>query len=197
MKRATEAHVSANLFELGLGHVVVTRFRGDGEAELGVFLVDVNCLGVKDAYFARVTQFEYDRELLDRILPADNRKPLDPPSARKLVEDAVAYAGRLGLAPHPDHKKACRVFGGIDPAASTANFTFGREGKPFYVQGKYDSFERCLQILRQLRARCGEDNFDFLAVGGERETETLAREGFKIRQKVPVPPEEQDDESQN
>ena len=42
MKRATEAFVTGNLFEFGLGHVVFARFRG-GDAELGVFLVDVYC----------------------------------------------------------------------------------------------------------------------------------------------------------
>lgn len=192
MKRATEAHQSANLFELGLGHVAVTRFRGSGEAEVGVFLVDVNCLGVKDAFYNRADQAEYDRALLEKILPAANRKALDPPSARKLVEGAVAYAANLGFAPHPDYKQAARVLGGISAAESTATFTFGRDGKPLYIQGRYDSFEKCLRILKQLRARCGEDNFDFMAVGGESVIRELKREGFKIRQQVPVPPSELD-----
>ena len=50
MTRPTEAFVSGNLFELGLGHVVLNRFRG-ATAELGVFLVDVYCQGVKDAFY--------------------------------------------------------------------------------------------------------------------------------------------------
>lgn len=188
MKRATEAHVSANLFELGLGYVAVTRFRGSGEAEIGVFLVDVFCLGVKDAFFTQANQSQYDRELLDRIVPAANRKSIDPPSARKLVEDAVAYAQHLGFAPHPDHKAACRVFGGINAAESTASFIFGKNGKPLYVQGQNDSFEKCLRILHQLRACCGVDNFDFMVVGDDRVIRELERAGFNIRQKVPAPP---------
>ncbi len=189
MARSTEAYVSANLFDLGLGCVVFTRFRA-GDAEVGVFMVDVYCLGVKDAFFTRASEYEYRRTTLDRLLKPDNRKPLDPPSARKLVEGAVAYAEHLGFGPHSDYKQACRVFGGTSAADSTTSFTFGRNGKPFYIQGKSDSFRTCLRVLTQLRARCGDGSFDFLTVSVESEARELERLGFTVRQKVPVPPEE-------
>lgn len=189
MTRSTEAFVSANLFEMGMGHAAVARFRGN-DVEIGVFLLDVFCLGVKDAFYTRVSLAEYDSSVLERIIPAANRKPLDPPSARKLVESAVAYAQNLGLAPHPDYKQGCCVFGGIKSSDSTATFTFGRNGKPFYVQGPHDSFEKCLRIMTLLRARCGKDGFDFLVAANETENLELERAGFTIRQKVPVPPSE-------
>ena len=186
MTRPTEAFVSANLFELGLGYVVLTRFRG-GDAELGAFLVDVYCQGVKDAFYTRVSREQYDREVLDRTIPAANRKAIDPPSARKLVEDAVAYARVLGLVPHPDYKTACRVFGGTNAGDSTASFTFGKDGKPFYVQGRYDSFEKALRMMHHLRARCGKDGFNFLVLANEAQNRELERAGFEVRQKVPAP----------
>jgi hypothetical protein len=187
MTRPTEAFVSGNLFELGMGHVVLTRFRG-ADAELGVFLVDVYCQGAKDAFYTRVSQAEYDREVLDRVIPAENRKAIDPTTARKLVEAAVAYAEGLGLAPHPDYKKACRVFGGTNAAASTAPFTYGKDGKPFYVQGQHDSFEKALRMMRHLRARCGKDGFNFLVLANETRMRELEREGFEVRQSIPAPP---------
>lgn len=190
MTRPTEAYVSSNLFEAGIGHVAVARFRSSGEVEVGVFLLDTFCLGVKDAFYTCVGSVEYDSSVLERIIPAANRKPLDPPSARKLVEGAAAYAQSLGLAPHPDYKQGCRVFGGIKSSDSTATFTFGRNGKPFYVQGPHDSFTKCLRIMTLLRARCGTDGFDFLVAANETENLELERAGFTIRQKVPMPPSE-------
>ncbi len=171
MSRPTEAHVSANLFEAGIGYVVVARFRGHGEMEAGVFLLDVFCLGAKNAFYTRTSTAEYDTDLLERILPAENRKPLDPPTARKLIEGAVAYAQNLGLAPHPDYKMACRVLGGIQSSDSAATFTFGEKGKPLYIQGPNDSPAFCERILKQLRARCGPDGFHYLIVAGEMESE--------------------------
>ena len=190
MKRSTEAFVAANLFELGLGHVVFARFRR-GDVELGVFLVDVYCQGVKDAFYTRVSEERYDTEVLNRLLPAADRKTIDPPSARKLVEGAVAYAQGLGLAPHPDYKAGCRVFGGTNAAESTTSFTFGKGGKPFYIQGRYDSFEKALRMMNQLRARCGNDGFDFLVHANETQNRELAQAGFEVRQKIPIPPDMQ------
>ena len=187
MNRATEAFISSELFDLGQGYVVFTRFRG-GEAELGVFLVDVFCLGVKDAFYTRVGEPEYEQKALDRMLPPGTRKPLTPSSARKLVEDAVAYARRLGFAPHPDYKLACRVFGGTDAAAATDTFAFGQDGKPCYIQGKFDSPEQCLHNLKQLRAHCGDGNFDFLVLSDESVVQGMADAGFTGGQKVPKPP---------
>jgi hypothetical protein len=171
MSRPSEAYVSANLFEAGIGYVVVARFRGSGEMEAGVFLLDVYCLGAKNAFYTRVSTAEYDAILLDQLLPAGNRKPLDPPTARKLIEGAVAYAQNLGLAPHSDYKMACRVLGGIKSSDSPATFTFGEKGKPLFVQGPNDSPAFCQRILKQLRTRCGADGFHYLMVADGMEAE--------------------------
>jgi hypothetical protein len=172
MTRPTEAIVSANLFEIGMGHAAVARFRCS-DVEMGVFLLDVFCLGVKDAFYTRVSSAEYESSVLERIIPAANRKPLDPPSVRKLVESAVAYAQNLGLAPHPDYKQGCRVFGGIKASDSNATFAFGKDGKPFYVQGPHDSFQKCQRIMNQLRTRCGKDGFNFLVLANDDQNQEL------------------------
>jgi hypothetical protein len=175
MSRPTEAYVSANLFESGIGYVVVARFRGSGEMEAGVFLLDVYCLGAKNAFYTRASAAEYDTELLERLLPVDNRKPLDPPTARKLIEGAVAYAQNLGLAPHADYKMACRVLGGIKSSDSTAMFTFGNKGKPLFVQGPNDSPAFCQRVLRLLETKRGKGGFDYILSIGEDEFEEPER----------------------
>lgn len=64
MNRATERFQNPSRFELGTCSPVSARFRGS-EAELGLFLADVYCLGVKDAFYRQVNQADYDSELLD------------------------------------------------------------------------------------------------------------------------------------
>lgn len=165
MKRPTEAFYSANLWEKGMGTVVVSRFKSSGLFEAGVFLLDVYCLGVKNGFFACNSESEYEPKLLHRIFAEDGRTAIMPACARKLIEDSVRYAQALGLAPHPDYKLASRVLGGISAAECTQSFKFGKDGKPFYIQGPNDSPDKAEQIIQTLRWRCGEGKFDYLLVG--------------------------------
>jgi hypothetical protein len=95
--------------------------------------------------------------------------PVEPCCARKLVEQAVAYAQGLGFAPHPDFKKAARVFGGLKADECGRQFTFGRDGKPFYCSGPNETEEQSCRIVTQLTRRCGEGNFHYLVGVGEME----------------------------
>jgi hypothetical protein len=155
--------MSATLFADGVGYVVLSRFKAEW-AEAGVFLLDVHCLDVKDAFFTRLYETEYASCLLDRVFVKDGREVLDPACARKLVEDAVAYGCRLGLALHENYRQACRGFGGVDARACARDLTFGRDGKPFYVQGPYDSERRARQVLNLLETHCGEGNYHYIVL---------------------------------
>ena len=90
-----------------------------------------------------------------------------PACARKLIEASVDYAGGLGFAPAVDYEEASVVFGDIDPGDCADTFTFGRDGKPFYVSGPYDSEEKRGRILAMLEARCGEGNYNYSVIVGD------------------------------
>jgi hypothetical protein len=175
-KRPPEAFYTTELFEKGLGHVVVSRFKGSDRVESGVFLLDVYCLGVKDAFFTQLTLGEYQDRLLKRIFREMPTQSIEPACARKLIEGAVAYAQNLGLAPHPDYKKACRVLGGIQSKDCATEFTYGKDGKPLFISGPYDSEEKCQRILKLLSLRCGQNNFHFLVGGPLSQMQDLADE---------------------
>jgi hypothetical protein len=164
--RTFEAYRSTELFRTGLGQVVVFRNRPNGLCEAGVFLVDVFCLGIKNGFYQQVSISESDA-LLKKIYQDQAYQPISPACARKLVEDAIAYARNLGLAPHPDAKKAARVLGGINAGDCQERFTFGQEGKPLYIQGPHDSPSFVSQVMIALRNRCGKDGFHYILSAGE------------------------------
>ena len=163
MKRSPEALRSANLFDSGCGYLVVGRFRADGRVEAGFFLLDVFCLGVKDAGFHRFNSIaDYQESLIDRLFPDEKPVRMTPAAARKLTEDAISYARGLGFSPGADYKKASRVFGGITTADCDEQFTFGKNDIPLYIQGPSDSQARVGRILRVLQARCGEGGYHYI-----------------------------------
>jgi len=168
MKHPPEAWRSAKLFDSGCGYVVVSRFKADGRVESGFFLLDVFCLGVKDAGFHCFNSIaDYREYFLDRLFPNENPVRMTAAAARKLTEDAISYARGLGFSPGFDYKKASRVFGGITTTDCDEEFRFGKGGKPLYVQGSSDSPARVERILRALEARCGEGGYHYIVAADD------------------------------
>jgi len=79
----------------------------------------------------------------------------DMAEARKLLEESVAYARGLGFPPHHDYAKAVRLFRDVKASDSNAAFEFGKDGRPFYASGPYESPERVRQILAILSKTSG------------------------------------------
>ena len=153
--------VAAGMDQGGLGEVVISRRTASGEIAFSLFLVDRYCMGVKDC-FGRITSGSQYREFLDQLAERGRiMRTIDPSSARRFVEDAVAYAENLGLKPHSDYRAARMIFGDIDPAAATEFFQMGMNGKPYFMSGPFQSAAECQLILAKLTTRCGEGGFHY------------------------------------
>ncbi|MDB6110738.1 MAG: hypothetical protein JWR69_2488 [Pedosphaera sp.] len=160
-KRPMEAFMTAAIFEIGMGSVVASRFKANEAVETGLFLVDTYCLGIKTAEFLKLDLDEYETEVLPMVAEGGRLEKIQPACAQKLVEQAAAYAAKLGFSPHHDYRKACRVFGGVSAQACASDFVFGLDGKPFYVPGPYDTAAEMHLILSVLESGCGPGNYAF------------------------------------
>ncbi len=169
-----EAYLHKSWEEQGLTYVLIARLRDDGSADLAGFLMDLFCLGVKDAFWEPDLEGSGLRDLLDQTLRGDFREKIHPARARKLIEGALAYAESLGFAPHRDFRKARRVLSGIDASLCPRDFS---DGRPCYIRGTNDSderVERVERVLALLEARCGPDGFDYQGLDDDDEEDALA-----------------------
>ena len=80
--------------------------------------------------------------------------PLD--LAQILVDSAVEYARTLGVDPAPDFDA---TKGNLGPWSGQSVITFGRDGKPFFIQGPRDN---SAHIVSRLRPSVGPDKFEYL-----------------------------------
>jgi hypothetical protein len=156
-----ECLAPASLFDVGIGSVVVSRKMPKGEIGFGVFLVDAFCLGVKDSFFSVRPQDEYEG-WIGRIREKENLQPVEPAFAVKLIESAAAYARGLGLNPHRDYALDKKIFADIAPAACPREFTFGKDGKPRYVAGPYETEADSRRIIDILTKKLGPGGFHYL-----------------------------------
>jgi hypothetical protein len=144
-----ECYVTKSIFSRGMGTVIVSRNSGNGRYLLGIYLIDAYCLGVKDAFMRYLPEDIY-RNFLIETDSKQGLKKVDAAYAKKLIEDAVAYARNLGLEPHPDYILSRHLLSDIDSSPCKEKFTFGFEGKPLFMPGPYDSEARIRQIMKAL-----------------------------------------------
>ncbi|MCP4398298.1 MAG: hypothetical protein GY801_13500 [bacterium] len=149
----------------GIGTVVITRKTEHHQILMGTFLVDVFCLGIKNALIKLLSEPEYN-DFIQGVQMQEQLRQISPERARKLVEEAEAYALDLGFKAHRDYQKAKKIFGDIDPEACPDTFEFGRDGKPLYFAGPYDNRKMQERIMRTLTDKLGPDGFHFVLPPG-------------------------------
>jgi hypothetical protein len=160
-----ECLMPAGLFETGIGNVIVSRTLPSGQIAAAFFLVDVFCLGVKDTFFQVMSPADYAYRTAG--LTHEQLARVEPARARQLIEEAVTYAHDLGLAPHRDYKLTRQMLGDIAVKASAISFQFGKDGKPFFMSGPYDTPAKIERIIRTLTDRVGPEGFDYVIALGD------------------------------
>ena len=151
----------STLFEIGIGHIIVARELPSGLLGCGIFLVDPFCLGLKDVLFREIGQDSL-QTYLDGQNDTENFTDVPPALARKLIRDAVAYAADLGLAAPKDYRAIEAIYGDADAGGCSDAFTFGKDGKPFYVPGPLDTPARIRAVTRTLQNRLGTGGWNYL-----------------------------------
>ena len=138
----------------GMVSITIARTAGVDHVLLASFNVDLYCLGVKNAFINEVRNDEFESYRMALT-------ELSPESAKKMIEGSVEYAKGYGLKPHKDFKRSYRIFKSIDSSLSDEEYVFGKDGKPFFIQGPNDTPARVQEIMRTLENKCGVGNDDF------------------------------------
>jgi hypothetical protein len=152
--------LTEDLFEIGMGTLILARGATPHQLAVGIFLLDVFCLGIKDVTFQSLERDEFDMY----VEAADAGSPLvsiGPSDARKLLRDLAAWSQSIGFAAHRDFAAVERIFGDVSADESEADFPFGHDGKPLYIPGPFDSATLIRRRIEQLQKHLGEDGFEF------------------------------------
>ncbi|MFE9934527.1 hypothetical protein [Streptomyces sp. NPDC005533] len=143
----------------GLAKVLIARQERASRASVCGFLVDLYCLGVKDALGPVVmgsgSLTTYSRDYFAAFDAPALPAPID--LAQNLVHGAVAYAHALGFEPAPDYADVAPYLGTPDIPAP---IRFGRDGTPFYFAGPHDNPSA---VVRTLEATVGPGNYHYVA----------------------------------
>ena len=145
-----------DFYESGLATVIIVRqAHGGGKFNITTFLCDVFCLGVKDIAFYPHAGESTLAGILERM--PQTFEEISYADARDLILGSVEYARSLGFEPHSDFKHAEATIE-ADLPYSAKEFTYGQNGRPMYITGPRDDYDK---IFSTLEASCGKDGFGY------------------------------------
>ncbi|MBV7328062.1 hypothetical protein KFU94_07340 [Chloroflexi bacterium TSY] len=143
-----------------LVQIVVARKGPRDFIAVAIVLVDLGCLGVKNADGKITTEYEYQQRQSEM---ASNQTliPADLNLVAKIIREGIAYADQFGFKPNRDLGKAMKVIGKADPDAYPEEIPVGgSDGRPFFFAGPYDDSKR---IIDKLTNKLGPDGFTYVA----------------------------------
>ena len=142
----------------GFAVILIARQERASKVSVCGFLVDVYCLGVKNAVGPLSMGSGSVEAYRRKYFGAFDEPPVTIPIelAQHLVHGATAYARTLGFEPHSDFAEAAAYLG--TPADPTP-IQFGQNGKPYYISGPHDDPRA---VLKTLEKSVGSGNYEFM-----------------------------------
>lgn len=142
----------------GLSQIFVTRVER-GNLLVCSYLVDYWCLGVKSTFGPRKMDLRKYESTIQKTSQQFNEefREISLVQAQSIIFGSVDYAQKLGLETDPDFERS-KVLLGKRPE-QLIEIEFGKDGKPFYINGPYDNADK---IIFALEKSVGKDNFHFM-----------------------------------
>ncbi len=150
----------------GLDTVIVSRIMPSGKLIVGMYLMDLYCLGVKNTVFRfAMTTIEF-KEFIEMVQEQERRDffEISPSMASNLVFGGLDYAEQLGFRPEKDFALTKYIIDEDLVTEDIDNIEFGQNGKPTFIQGPYDNVK---SILATLNKNVGEGNYEYVMMLSE------------------------------
>jgi hypothetical protein len=175
-----ECRVNANWQDSGMANLIVSRKHTNGNVTIGLFLVDIFCLGVKDAHYRfNISDMDY-REFIDNF---ESQLPVEIISytlAHNIVYSAIEFAEDFGFKPHPKFTSVAQYMLEEDTDdIELIDIECGKNGKALYVRSPYDSNWQAKSIIDQLERTAGPGNYDFIDTLDEGFNDELFEDDFE------------------
>ncbi len=158
-----ECRVNSGWKETNLAWVVVARKHTNDNITSGFFLVDLDCLGVKDSFtMFNASEYEYS-EMLQNISQEMEFEKTPYDLAHNIVYAGLEFADEFGFKPAKEFTKTTQyILEEDNENIELIDIECGKDGKPMYTRGPNDSDARAKSIIAQLERTAGKGNFYFI-----------------------------------
>lgn len=158
-----ECIISSCWEEAGLASILVARTHTNGNFTVGMYLVDLKCLGVKYSEFLfNISAVEYSN-LKEEMMGEFEVEKVDYKLVHNIVYAGFEYADDYGFSPHKKFAVSRYILEEDSEDIELMDIHCGGDdGKPLYVQGEYDDEIFANSVRGQLEKTAGPGNYNFI-----------------------------------
>lgn len=151
--------ISEDWDDTGSAYTIVSRRHPNGNITLGVYYVDLLCLGVKQAQILyNLTAAEYE-DALKMVRGTIEIEKADYQLVHDVIYASVAYAKKFDFEPDEEFALSRYLLEEDTAAQREYDIDCGVGGKPMFVPAEFDSDERAAEVLAQLEKTAGPGNY--------------------------------------
>lgn len=150
-----DCYISFDWEETGLANAMVSRKHTNGNFTLGIYLIDLKCLGVKDTTF----KFNVSEEELEDFVDYIQGDEIEYNKLHNIIYGAEAFANDCGFKTHKDWAITQYILEEDNDDIPLIGIEFGDGGVPAYYVGPNDSPAKVKQILATLDKNIGKGNY--------------------------------------
>jgi hypothetical protein len=145
-----KCYISKKWKELGECNIFITRKHSNGNFTAGFYLVDLFCLGVKDAfYYFNLPDYEIKNIIDNANDSGESIVECDYALAHNIIYGALDFAEEYGFNPHKDFAIAKYILAEDDDTTPFMDIEFGENGIPCLLVSKDRPLTREIAILKK------------------------------------------------
>ncbi|MBW6535317.1 MAG: plasmid pRiA4b ORF-3 family protein [Mariniphaga sp.] len=158
-----ECFINSDWEENGMASITVARKHSNGNITMGMYLTDLKCLGVKDAYyFFNISEREY-RDILKDMEEQMDIETVSYTLAHNIIFAGIEFADDYGFKPHKDFTSVAQyILEEDNEDVELIEIECGENGKPVYIRGPLENDARANKIIAQLEREAGPGNYDVI-----------------------------------
>ncbi len=152
-----KCYISSDIEEAGEGHVIISRVHTGGRVSIGVYLLDIWCVGVKDSFY-RLRLDEYEFEDLIESYALDLRE-CSYNEAHNWIYGAITFAEEAGIKPHSSFNTTQYLLEEDNDDIPLIEYEYGKDGKHFLMVKNNLEANKYLPAMKK---NLGEGNYEFV-----------------------------------
>jgi len=145
----------------GICNVIIARRHKKGNLTIGLYLVDIYCLGLKDTSYRfgiSTDEFDYFKKSGGGMIECDYAL------AHNIIYGGIAFAGDYEFKPHKDFAVTQFILEEDTEDVELIDIDFGLNGLPCFMRGPYDDNVKVRNIEANLARIAGPGNYKILDV---------------------------------